>query len=314
MGSLFYWIASLNNVRGRNLKILKSVLGVLESLGKTLFSAACVVFFSKRVDASWRKTSSATAVILGNGPSLNADLDVCMSCFRPGSSDVWAVNNFCFSEKFTVIQPQFYVLADPNYWAKTVSEEVELSRDRFLRGLRERLAWPMTLLVPVAARGSYFLAGLENSFLTVRFYNSTPLSGMCSVSYAFMRRQLAMPAPLNVLVAATSLALCAQYKEIVLLGADHSWHEELTVNNDGEALVEQRHFYDEKVEAKPIYRPDHSCFTVGDMFERWGKVFKSYEFLQGYACHRRVRVINASSRSYIDAFRRMRISDLCVKQ
>lgn len=269
-----------------------------------------VLAFSRLLQSGWRKRQYETAVILGNGPSLKEDLGQLEAIVNETAVELWAVNNFCFSEEFTLLRPSLYVLADPNYWAAEVNDEVDTIRRKFVDELRNRLDWPMTLLLPLAAKDSKVLGLLTNPLLDVKFYNSTPVGGSLRVSYWLMRHQLAMPAAFNVLISAVSLALCASYKKIFILGADHSWHEQLTVTNSGEALVAQHHFYQEKVEARPIFRPAQSNFTVGDMFLRWGEVFKRYELLQAYARSKGVCVINASSKSYIDAFQREKLSTL----
>lgn len=70
------------------------------------------------------------------------------------------------------------------------------------------------------------------------------------------------------------------------MGADHSWHEELSFVDGEGVLVAQKHFYDNEAERKPVYKDGSEFFTIGDLFIRWGKVFKIYEILALYASYR----------------------------
>ncbi|WP_434153612.1 hypothetical protein [Pseudomonas sp. JZ134] len=289
---------------------LKHIFFLFDKVFSTLISFFSVLLFSRLLDSKWRFREARTAIVLGNGPSLKNDIKELKQYVNRASVDIWVVNNFCFSKEFFYLKPAFYVLADPNYWLPVVSPEADALRSRFILEVKGNVNWPMTILIPLSAKGSNFCKKLKSSFISVEFYNSTPVAGSLRFSGWLMQKQLGMPAALNVLIAALSLALCASYKKIYIFGADHSWHEELFLSSNGEALVKQYHFYAEEVKARPIYRPTQVCFTVGDMFLRWGKVFKNYEVLRGFADMRKVHVINVSSKSYIDAFERSSISDI----
>lgn len=292
--------------------LLKALLKKIYLLSFVAFETAVaivsVALFSRVVDSKWKKSLSGIAVVLGNGPSLSADLDSLAEKIKEQSIDVWAVNNFCFSDSFMLIRPRAYVLADPNYWLENTSKEISDLRERFTDIINREVAWDMILMLPVAARRSRLVSELNSSNVSINYYNSTPVRGSKTVSRALCNVGAAMPAPLNVLIAALALAIGSNYRAVYVLGADHSWHEELVVTMEGEALVSQKHFYAEVVSAKPVYRPRMTKFTVGDLFLRWGAVFKSYEFLADYALAKKVKVVNLSSRSFIDAFDRSSLS------
>ena len=51
-----------------------------------------------------------------------------------------------------------------------------------------------------------------------------------------------MPFSQNVLVAAIYISLNLGYKNIYLLGADHSWAHDVSVNDDNQLCLNDRHF------------------------------------------------------------------------
>lgn len=288
--------------------VLKNIYSSTFSTFETVVGVLSVMFFSRFVGNDWKKNLGEVALVLGNGPSLSTDLSVLAEKNNKIDVDVWAVNNFCFSESFKLIRPRFYVLADPNYWMDNVSKEVADSRVRFTNILSKDVDWEMTLILPITAKRSKLVSDLKSTSISIGYYNNTPVRGAKFISQVICKWGLAMPAPLNVLIAALTLAIGSNYKVVYILGADHSWHEELVVTPGGDALVAQKHFYPEVVIASPVYKPGMTSFTVADLFLRWGAVFKSYEFLAEFALVKGVKVLNLSSKSFIDAFERSNLS------
>lgn len=289
-------------------KLLKKIYLLMFLSFDTVVGVLSVALFSRFINNDWKKNLAEIALVLGNGPSLSVDLCELTKKINKRDMDVWAVNNFCFSENFKLIRPRFYVLADPNYWMKSASKEVADSCARFTNTMIEEVSWDMTLLLPVVARHSKLVSDLKASKISISYYNNTPVRGAKIFSQNLCSLGLAMPAPLNVLIAALALVIGSNYKTVYILGADHSWHEELVVTPAGEALVSQKHFYPEVVCARPIYRPEMTTFTVADLFLRWGAVFRSYEFLAELALDKGIKVLNLSSKSFIDAFERSSLS------
>lgn len=289
----------------------KACYACLSKSWLTLVSVATMLCFSRPVVRDWVNGVSKRAYVLGNGPSLRNDLPRLGKVIKgqagdDSECDVWVVNNFCFSREFYEIKPSFYVLADSAYWCSDVSDELAAARLDFVRSLKE-VSWLLTLLVPRFANNSELVRELSGlSSLKIVYYNLCPVDGFDCVSYYACDKGFGMPTPYNVLVAALSLSIGAGYQEIVIAGADHSWHEQIK-ESDGRTLVKQEHFYDDAASAQPMYKAKDNAFTIGDMFLQWGSAFKKYEFLQRYADHKKVAIFNVSSRSYIDSFVRCEI-------
>ncbi|NJL74615.1 MAG: hypothetical protein HC892_05805 [Saprospiraceae bacterium] len=114
-----------------------------------------------------------------------------------------------------------------------------------------------------------------------------------------------MPRPHNVLIPSLMLAINIGFKEIFVVGADHSWLEELTVNENNEALLHQKHFYDEE-SSKPeyMYRQGKRPRKLHEILEKFMLSFRAYFDIREYSESKEVQIWNATPKSYIDAFER----------
>lgn len=287
---------------------IKNILSFLVMGLRTIFSLCLMLVYSRKVSLGCVGGRNKI-IILGNGPSLKDDLEGVIMLSGREEIDVCAVNDFAFSDAFFDVRPNIYVLADPNYWVDNVEGDLSARRARLLNIFSERVTWPMQVMLPIDARKNLLFSNVASGVVSYSFYNRTPLSGFKWLVFRFFDLGLGMPPPYNVLIAAITLTLLKGYKQVFILGADHSWHEELSVASGREVLVAQKHFYDSEVEQKPVYKNAGETFTIGDLFIRWGKVFKIYETLYLYAKHKDSRIYNLSRRTYIDAFPRSSIEE-----
>ncbi|WP_020600220.1 hypothetical protein [Spirosoma panaciterrae] len=249
--------------------------------------------------------------VLGNGPSLNESLADQFDFIR--QTEIVCVNNFAHADIFTRLQPQNYIISDPNYFVFT---EHTTDRDdirQTLASFRERVNWPMTLYVPHFARGSYLLKTIEqsNPAISVVYFNYTVVRGFRSLIYWLYAKGLGMPQAQTVIIAALALMINRKFERIYLFGADTSWHEQIRLNDQNQLLIKQIHFYDKPkdVTHQPVYSDAQRqrTFSMASQFLSLHKVFRGYEVLRDYADYQGVKVINASAKSYIDAFEREKL-------
>jgi len=101
------------------------------------------------------------------------------------------------------------------------------------------------------------------------------------------------------------------YKIIYIIGADHSWLPEITVNDKNEALINQKHFYDEN-ESRPEKMQDYISRPrkLHEIIHKFYLTFKGYWIIKEYAANKNVSVYNASEISMIDAFERKEIPEI----
>ena len=126
---------------------------------------------------------------------------------------------------------------------------------------------------------------------------------------------LGLPHAQNVLIAAIFLGIRIGYRDIVILGADHSWHESVVLDELNRVCLRDNHFYEQSSELKPFTidgSPDN-IFTIDELFLAIGRMFNGYRRLRVYANRCCAVVVNASSHTYIDAFTRDDIQKIVKK-
>ncbi len=249
--------------------------------------------------------------VLGNGPSLNESLADQFDFIR--QTEIVCVNNFAHADVFIRLRPQDYIISDPNYFVFT---EHTTDRDDIKKTLSiflEQVDWPMTLYVPHFARGTYLLRKIEqgNPQINPVYFNYTVVRGFNWLTYWLYEKGLGMPQAQTVIIAALALMINRKFDTIYLFGADTSWHEQIRLNDQNQLLIKQIHFYDKPkdVTHQLVYSDVHRqrTFSMASQFLSLHKVFRGYEVLRDYADHRGVRIVNASAKSYIDAFEREKI-------
>ena len=246
--------------------------------------------------------------VLGNGPSLTESLEKQFDFIR--QTEIVCVNDFAHADIFTRLRPQNYVISDPNYFVFT---EQTTNRDDIRQTLLiflERVDWPMTLYVPHFARNTYLLKQIEqkNPSINVVYFNYTVVGGFQKLAYWLYARGLGMPQAQTVIIAALTLMINRKFDMIYLFGADTSWHEQIRLNDQNQLLMKQVHFYDKPKDLthELVYSDKHRQRTssMSSQFLSLYKVFRGYEVLRDYADYQGIRIINASAKSYIDAFER----------
>jgi hypothetical protein len=101
------------------------------------------------------------------------------------------------------------------------------------------------------------------------------------------------------------------YKELYIVGADHSWLGEISVNDKNEAMVHQKHFYDEDI-SKPQKMEDRQDRPrrLHEIIHKFYLSVKGYWEIASYASKKRVKIYNSSEFSMIDAFERKPLNQI----
>lgn len=281
----------------------------LEKVTSSLMSVIRVLVLSRPTGQI--SADHASCVILGNGPSLTKTIEKHRHWLE--TQPAVAVNLFCVSDEFERLKPAYYVLQAPEFYMdRPPSKDHEDSRNRLWTALFNKTTWPLTLFLPVQARKSAYLSGMNglsmHPWIQIQYYNPTPVEGFDGLSHWLFSIGAGMPRPHNVLLPAVLLMITAGIKTIYIVGADHSWHETVQVTEIG-AVVDHAHFYDKQESISHMLKLDGKPYFMHDMFRKWYLAFKGYHELQAYANHTGTHILNASERSYIDAFPRVSITD-----
>lgn len=289
-------------------KIYKNVSGFISQCLNTCLSVIEVVVRSK-FGVSFPKASEEACIVLGNGPSLKVSFQNYPDFFKKHS--LICVNSFSVTEQYIQLRPKYYVMLDPGFWLGS-GELV----NNTINNIKIKTTWELNLFVPPAAKKSILFQQLlkENNNIKVVYFNYIVFKGFKSIAHLFYKKNLAMPQSQNVMVASVFLGINMGFEKIFLVGADHSWHEQLHVTEENILCVKQIHFYDnaEKATYTPFFKGVHrneEVFTMDEILVLFSKAFYGYRVLNRYAKSRNCEIFNASEVSYIDAFKRIKLKN-----
>ncbi len=118
-----------------------------------------------------------------------------------------------------------------------------------------------------------------------------------------------MPQCQNIVSAALFLSVNRDYEEVCLLGADHSWHEDIVLQNN-KIMQADTHFYEKGKEVKYINLTDRAGgnLNMSTFFLSLHKAFRAYDVIKLFADYKKVKVYNASAKSYVDSYERKEIN------
>ncbi len=267
------------------------------------------ILVKSRPGLGLKPAMNGRCVVLGNGPSLLKSLDLHLDFFK--ANTLFCVNSFSVSPFYEQLQPRYYVMIDPGIWEGN-GELMEQA----VQAIVDKTTWPLILILPRSASKYKMVQALggSNPHIQITYINYTVFKGFRKLQYYLFRKNLAMPQSQNVLVASVFLAINAGFREVVVVGADHSWHEHLLVNDENVVCLKQIHFHDDEAQLKavPFVKAPHlrETFRMDEAFHAWAKVFDGHQKMNAFAEHMGSKVWNASEFSYVDAYSRKKIESL----
>lgn len=287
-------------LRNYLLTIIRNIESIYSVLKKSKFNLPI-----KKI----RVQENEECIVIGNGPSLNKIIN--NIDFFKGKKKI-CVNEFAHSEHFEKIQPDYYLLMDPGYWGKSPSVNLDILNQKLRNVIRDKVVWPLKIFIPVEGKNCNIFSELEkqNNNIEVYYFNQTSVSCIKALNYYLYKNYLAMPLAQNVLVACIYMALNIGYKNIYLLGADHSWHENIYVDDSNILYWKDVHFYDKSTpKLTPIFKDieETKRFKMHEILSALSLMFEGYILLDDYSKYLGAKIYNASEKSYIDAFERYRI-------
>ncbi len=129
--------------------VLKYVEASVFALSNTALSLLYIVVGSRcLLPLNERK---GDCIVLGNGPSLRTDLESIRRLTRSIES-IFCVNSFALTPEYLDLRPSHYVLLDPGLWYPGFRRWSSIG-EPIANAIAERSDWPLTLFLPVEARG-----------------------------------------------------------------------------------------------------------------------------------------------------------------
>ena len=254
--------------------------------------------------------SSNELIVIGNGPSLKQSLEKYEDKIK--SRDCIVVNHFCETDDYIILQPKFYLLADPAFFGdlNNYAEWLKNKISKFIENLVLNTKWDINLIVPSIAFGSEFIVRVtKNHFIHPYYYNA---SDICefekSEKFKLWDKNLLSAPAQTCLNTCLWLGIFLRYKEIYLVGTDTTWIELLHVDQEtNEVYTIDSHFYGQK--KMPLYKDVDGKVPVKlhEELDSISNALKQYWNLKDYADYAGVKVYNASEYSLIDAFARKKL-------
>lgn len=288
---------------------MEGLFKYLVSFAQSMLSMLKILIKSK-YSTNTAKRQSDKCLILGNGPSVLEDIHFLKK--QDLKLDLLCLNKFPDTEYFEILKPNHFVLVSTEYWKKGTIASYNEVRDKIIKALIEKTTWPLNLFLPADARHhQWFIDMIEaNENLKIIYYNTTPIEGGEWISNKLFDLRLGSPRPHNVLIPSILNSIWMGYKEIGVIGADHSWLETLTVTDQNEALLNQKHFYDaDKSKSLKMTKNGSGYRKLHEILEKFMLTFKAYFVLDSYARSRSIKLFNCSSKSYIDGLERMTLEE-----
>ncbi|MBT8232981.1 MAG: hypothetical protein HKO66_02915 [Saprospiraceae bacterium] len=289
--------------------MLKALGTFLSNLQKSLGSSIKIMILSKPQFSIKPRKREKAFIILGTGPSFQETLKHDQSALA--NNDLIGLNHFAEKEEFVKLKPKYYIVGAPEMWDESLNEYYTSKGLAFFNALNENTQWPLELFLANDAKKSSRLKIIENNKnITIHFYNNTPIEGLDFFSHQLFHLKLGMPRPHNVMIPSIMIGIWLGYKKIVLTGADHSWHELLRIDSQNKVELDQKHYFDKKENWRTMKYAGKRDRKMHEVFEKWMLAFRGYVDINEYAKKKKVKIYNASYKSYIDAFERKPLTEL----
>jgi hypothetical protein len=222
---------------------------------------------------------------------------------------VFVVNHFSQSNLYETLKPRYYVIADEAFWESEnlTNEDIKLKIKNTLISIKDKTTWPLIFFTPVSALRKFMNYFSGNSNIRVIDYNKVSVEGFIFFKKWSYKHNLAAPSAQTVLNAAIFNALSIGFKEINILGADHSWHKNLFLRNDNVLCLLDDHFYDKQQQPlMPLigYRIGDDPPKVHEELYTAAKALEIHHEINAYAKSINVKIFNRSSFTFVDAYER----------
>lgn len=250
--------------------------------------------------------------ILMNGPSLKVDLTKMKKKIK--NKSVLCVNNIVNTEYFETLKPRFYAIADSKFWNPIKTSvlqgamEEQQAWNQIAVNLVKKTKWKMILFIPKDAMSYIKLIELLNTNPNIEIVFTNMIlfpNTFEKFKFKFWKKQYCVPYIANVLAYSIYLMLIINYKNIYLLGVDHTFFSNLKVDKDNKVYWENKHIYEEKKAVKHIFHPDGSEVNMGRFLEENANIWKTYYELDKFSKYCNSEIYNCTENSLIDAFKRI---------
>jgi len=267
---------------------LKTIVNCAYVVVVGVFGALLTLIRGKRTIFS--KETNESAIILGNGPSLN---DIDLDAVSKAGLEIVCVNSFpSRNANFERIKPKYLVLLDPVFFMNAEQlgqEEIDLFE------VLKKVDWKMHVLIP---QGNSLT--IENENLIVDKICTSVLHSEYMTGFLdwFYRRNLLTFGYQNVVIGAGFYFVSKRVKRLYYAGIDMSEFKQLFVDDQNRVYIDKIHNYGSE-------RCYSTLFNKGEFYKLlklYQIMFEQFSYLKKYADRQQVEIINLSINSYVDVF------------
>jgi hypothetical protein len=269
-----------------------------------------ILTLSKRSQIPKKRPGREEIIIISNGPSIASIQDRLIQSAENMSSMM--VNFAPNTTLYTQVKPEYLILSAPELWMEDVDDHYVSRAQELFGNISQLTDWNMRFLIPhEASRFKKWQEAIrQNQKIEIVYYNNTPIEGESWLSFFFFRQKLGMPRPHNITIPALMSAIWMNYKKIYLVGVDHSWLPEISVDQENNVLIHQKHFYDSQTSApRHMTKLGKGKRKLHEVLEKFVIAFKGYHSIQAFAKSLDISIYNQTKDSFIDAFERQDLPD-----
>lgn len=239
--------------------------------------------------------------ILATGPSLTKEIEEMKVNGSLYSDPLFVMNFFASTDLFVELKPSRYCLADPVFFKADKRNEERFNK--LFNRINELVTWDMFLYVPNVsfntARQIFF-----NTRITLIPISTLHFEGFQSKRNQFYKRGIATPSFVNVLIMIEYICLNEGFKKLFLYGADHTFLNNLIVDDDNVLRVEDTHFYGSQKVYAAVHK-DGTPFRVSEYIYNKYLTFVEHDVMRSYSDYLGAEIINCTKSSWIDSYVRI---------
>ncbi len=295
------------------MKILLFIQEHLRKFYQFLESLVRLLLLSKISLKVNRRKIHNDCLILGNGPSLMNDI-ISYPDFLE-NKDLICVNHFPSTELYEKIKPGLFITSAPDLWLDEIDERFVNQSKLLFDNMASKTNWPLEFYIPYEAKKHKRWQNqlVSNNNIKINYYNNIPVEGWEWFKNLCFNIEWGMPRPHNVMIPSMMISLWKRYETIYLLGTDHNWLKDISVADNNDVLINQKHFYDEKTsKGLPLDKRGKGKRNLAELLHKFMTAFSSYFEVRAYSDYLGVKILNATKGSFIDAFDRIQLKKVKV--
>lgn len=262
--------------------------------------------FKSPLRISLNKQGPRKSIIIGTGPSLLKDIYE-INNYKKDECDFFAVNFFANTETFLQLKPNYYFLADKLFWSEDLNKSFNQLRNDTYQKIKA-INWDISILCPESGY-DYIKSRLQDNS-NISFIKIPEKSIMLStkrMQLFVLRNKFFGIANINSMVTLLWYSIMCNYSEIYLYGVDFSGFKSITVDQKTNYVsVPVKHFYknsEAEKDSSNKYQSKANKSLSERLYQNY-RVLKYTDLLSDLAVSKGIDVVNRSSFSYIDSFKR----------